>query len=347
MALIGASVGIAAPAVSPSYGARAQNVLLFLTNINDAETFSIGANVFETDMHPSNRITSGRIRIDLTTNGTQASGVLTFTNQPENGDAFTVNGRTYTFKTTIAAEGDVKIAASKAASITNLFSAINDVGSGAAVDGTDWYATTGHSNVYGASLTTGALTLKARAPGMEGNAIAFSRAWATNIGMGAATTFSSGAGPNPATDPFLVTNIVRTINQSNTMRVQAEVLNTNQIAIFSQYAGTVTHSNGETFAGASWGSSFMYGGRNSEPIGANTMSSRIPTANEVTAGLMTFYFPFPITAATAIVRGTNGVAVAWDGAVFIGGSSSNKVTLDNVGSTDWAQTSRVTVNVSP
>lgn len=318
-----------------SAGARGINVLTLRTNANDGETFTIGANTFELDLNPTNAISTNRnIRIDLSTNGTRASQTVTFTNQVENGDTLTINGRTYTFDTTLTnTDGHVKIGASKAASITNLFAAINNADAGGAVDGTDYAAvTTPHSNVYAASLTTGALVVSARAPGMEGNALAISRAWATNMGFGSATTLTGGAGPNPATDPFLVTNIVRVVNQSNSVRVAAYVINTNQILFTQTYPGTGGHTNGETMAGADFATNGFFGGVIDEPVFPCTIVSRQAQTNEMQLGNAHFVFAFAPRAAIVSIRGTNGVPLAWNGAVTITG---NRVTLDNSGSTDW------------
>lgn len=324
----------AATAKQNSAGARGINVLTLRTNANDGEKFTIGQNTFEFDLHPSNQITSGNIRIDLSTNGTQASQAITFTNQVENRDTLTVNGRTYQFDATLTnTDGHVLIGASLAASISNLFSAINDSAIGGAVDGTSYAAvTTPHSNVFASALTTTTLTLKSRATGMEGNSLAISRAWATNFGFGAATTLSGGAGPNPATDPFLVTNIVRTVNQSNSVRVAAYVINTNQILFAQTYAGTGGHTNGETIAGGDFCTNGFFGGVIDEPFFPVTIVSRQVQTNEMQLGNAHFVFGFAPRAVIVNVRGTNGVALAWDGVTTISG---NRVTLDNSGSTDW------------
>lgn len=329
------------------HGARSINILTLRTNANDGETFSIAGNVFEIDLNPTNAITTGRIRIDLSTNGVQASGVLTFTNQVENGDQFTLGDRTYQFDTTlINTDGHVLIGASKAASITNLYNAINKTTIGGSVLGTDYAAvTTPHSNAYAASLTTGALTVKSRSTGVGGNSIAFTRAWATNIGMGSVTALASGAGPNPATDPFLSTNIVRTINQSNTVRVLAQVINTNQILITSLIPGSITHSNGETMAGSVWAWDFMYGGVGDDPIKPVTSITRVARTNEMQLGQAHFFFPFaPRVPIVQIITTATGVPVAWNGAITVSG---NRLTLDNSGSTDWGSNETFRIIVSP
>ena len=100
-----------------------------------------------------------------------ATGVLTLTGNVADGDTVTIGGKVYTFQATLTnADGRVHVGASAAASITNLYNAINAAGG---TSGTDYAAaTTAHPTVAATASTAATLTVSARAPGAGGNAIA-------------------------------------------------------------------------------------------------------------------------------------------------------------------------------
>lgn len=66
------------------------------------------------------------------------AGVLTFANNPSAGDTVTIGSQTYRFESTMTAEGDVKIGADAATTITHLVKTINGTG----VANTDFYTGT-------------------------------------------------------------------------------------------------------------------------------------------------------------------------------------------------------------
>lgn len=70
--------------------------------------------------------------------------------------------------------------------------------------------------------------------------------------------------------------------------------------------------------------------------------SRAPVANEVTAGVIHFIFPFAVNRVKRpkIYTTASGALATWDGAVTISG---NRVTLDNTGASDWATTHTIEV----
>jgi hypothetical protein len=112
-----------------------------------------------------------------------ATGTLTFTGQPANGDTVTINGKAYTFQTILTnVDGNVFIGANLAATITNLAAAI-ELGAGS---GTGYAAaTTLHPDV---AATAGATTLvvTAKVTGTGGNAITTTETSA-NASWGGAT----------------------------------------------------------------------------------------------------------------------------------------------------------------
>jgi hypothetical protein len=73
--------------------------------------------------------------------------------------------------------------------------------------------------------------------------------------------------------------------------------------------------------------------------------TRVPTAGEVTAGIMDFAFPFPVkTARVTIVTTTTGAKLAWDGATSYS-ADFRRVSIDNSGAVDWATTHTVLLEV--
>lgn len=128
------------------------------------------------------------INVDPNTNA--ATGTLTFTGQPANGDTVTVNAKVYTFQTVLTnVDGNVFIGADLATSISNLAAAINlGAGSGTAYAA----ATTLNANITAVAAAT-TLTATAKVSGTAGNAITTSETSA-NASWGGATLSGGGAG---------------------------------------------------------------------------------------------------------------------------------------------------------
>jgi len=119
-----------------------------------------------------------------------AIGTLTLSGQPLNTETVVVGGKTYTFQTSLTdVDGNVKIGATAAASIDNLYAAIN-LGAGA---GTVYAASmTANTGVKATAETDTTLVVKALTPGLVGNLIA-STETLTNGSWGGAV-LASGAG---------------------------------------------------------------------------------------------------------------------------------------------------------
>lgn len=142
-----------------------------------------------------------------TTTGTAASatGVLTGSANYADAETVTIDGKVYTFQATLTeADGHVHVGANLAASITNLFNAINGTGGTA---GTDYAAATvAHQRVTASASTSTTLTVAARVGGPAGALItttetAANATWggATLAGGSCAThAFSSGAATLPS-----------------------------------------------------------------------------------------------------------------------------------------------------
>lgn len=74
--------------------------------------------------------------------------------------------------------------------------------------------------------------------------------------------------------------------------------------------------------------------------------ARVPTANEVAAGLLIVPLNFTPTNVLVQVRVTSGGAFkAWDGKWTITGGANPYVSVDNAGSTDWAATDTVHITI--
>lgn len=110
----------------------------------------------------------------------RATGVLTGTANLANADTVTIGGRTYTLQTVLTnVNGNVKIAATLALTLINLFNAIN--GEGGGVPGVDYAtATEPHAQVDASAYTATTLTVRAKVGGTAGNAIA-----TTDVGINA------------------------------------------------------------------------------------------------------------------------------------------------------------------
>ena len=121
---------------------------------------------------------------------TAASGVLTSTGVFTNTQTVVVGGKTYTTQTTLTnVDGNVLIGASAAATLQNLYDAINLSGTA----GTQYAAAmTENAEVEATGVTATTLTVKAKTPGSVGNLIA-STETQTNASWGD-TVLENGAG---------------------------------------------------------------------------------------------------------------------------------------------------------
>jgi hypothetical protein len=118
-------------------------------------------------------------------NSVKATGTLTGTVNFVNAETVTLNGKVYTFQTTLTnVDGNVRIGANLTASLTNLRNAINASGG---VPGTDYAAaTTAHPTIEASASTATTLTVRARLGGTAGNALTTTEA-AANASFGGGT----------------------------------------------------------------------------------------------------------------------------------------------------------------
>lgn len=147
-----------------------------------------------------------------------------------------------------------------------------------------------------------------------------------------ATLTPAAAGPQIATG----------IQALNNAGFSAEY-DTNWVAVFRPSKdGTVAVS--ETLGGTNnaWDAATIGGGV-SRGATKWAVAKLAAAAADVTRGYLKFKFPFAPTWARVSVQTAAGVAKAWDGAYAI---SSSTVKVDNSGTTDWAATDVVVVEVS-
>ncbi len=109
---------------------------------------------------------AGYILLSRITTGVAATGSLTATANPDDGDTVTIANITYRFKSTMAAANDVKIGANLGATLTSLVKTVNGTGTA----GTDNYTGTKDlATILTASVSSSTVTLTANEAGIVGN----------------------------------------------------------------------------------------------------------------------------------------------------------------------------------
>lgn len=127
------------------------------------------------------------INVTLETDaGTKATQALTFTDQPDNLETFTINGVVYTFTAIADAANEVLIGANLAATIVNAAAVIN---------GTDPNDTPAHANVTAVATSGTVLTITAKVAGTAANAYATTETSA--VASWGAATMAGGVNPVP------------------------------------------------------------------------------------------------------------------------------------------------------
>jgi hypothetical protein len=136
-----------------------------------------------------------------------ASGTLTISGTPADGDTVTIGSKTYTFKTTLTPSANqVLIGGSAANACANLASAINGTGN----PGTDYASATSVHTQVTATSTASTVVVTARSVGTGSNSIATTETGA-NLSFGAATLTGGQAGQSvnltaipTSTDPQVI-----------------------------------------------------------------------------------------------------------------------------------------------
>jgi hypothetical protein len=119
-------------------------------------------------------------------NAVAATGILTASAAPADGDTVTIDTVTYTFRTALTpAEGEVLIGGTAATALTNLQSAINHTGN----PGTDYSCAAAHPTVTATANTATTQAVAADTKGTSGDSIV-TTAVSSNLSWGAATLAS-------------------------------------------------------------------------------------------------------------------------------------------------------------
>lgn len=141
--------------------------------------WALNINIYNTDGSFYGGVT---VNADGTDN-THATGVLTGSGEPSDGDTVTIGTRVYTFQTTLTAvDGHVHIGGSEANAFTNLTHAINNSGGTA---GTDYFVTEADPNVTGVDVSS-VVTVTAILGGSAPDSVATTRT-GTSCAWGNAT----------------------------------------------------------------------------------------------------------------------------------------------------------------
>jgi hypothetical protein len=145
--------------------------------------------------------------------------------------------------------------------------------------------------------------------------------------------------PAAATDA-----LITAINATTSCPMTAVDISANEVLLVSKKYGAHAHACTETLAGSNnaFASATAYGGR--APGNQRlAVAARVPNATEVAVGNLHFPVSFTPASVNVEVRVTStGVVKAWDGAVAI---SAGRVTINNAGSTDWAATDTVYIQM--
>lgn len=322
----------------------AVNVLLVASAVKDGETITMGTRVYECDVQNPSGIVTGNIRVDCSAAASAAVATTTLTSTGTaiaDGVQVVLGPNTYTGKTTLTGAANEVLIGSTAdgsAFLSNLKKAVNLTG----VAGVDYgLGTVIHPSMTATTLTSTTLVVNAKVKGTAGNSLATTENSATLSFTGA--TLASGADVS-ASD--YTTALVAAINadlgnQVTPVRISAgEVL----VSMDSNTATPLACSETLTGSGNVWAAATMYGA-NSIPANLRLPEyvQRVPNASEVSTGNLHVVLSQPPNGVIVHVRVTaTGAKKQWDGAYTITG---NRVTLDNSGSTDWAATDTVILEV--
>jgi hypothetical protein len=202
-----------------------------------------------------------------TLSGTQATQTVGASGTPANNDTVTVNGRVYTYKTTLTGAANEVHINGQDGSLTNLQSAINASGG---VAGTDYgTGTTANADVTAGAVSSHAITLTAKVYGSAGNSLTLAKSGA-NLSVGGAS-FSGGGSSVAnevkigATASATATNLNEAINAESNAGIDysqgtaanafvsatvltAVVTLTDRIAVARQLAWSLSQGTGSTIS---------------------------------------------------------------------------------------------------
>ncbi len=136
-----------------------------------------------------------------------ATGTLTMSGQPSDGDTVTIGGTTYTFATTLTSTADqVLIGASASDTLANLAGAIGaETGGGQAAGTTYSTGTLANTSATVTGSTSSTLSLQATADGTAGNSIATTSSDTGSVSFGSSTLAGAvdGSGSGSFSEPVV------------------------------------------------------------------------------------------------------------------------------------------------
>lgn len=292
------------------------NVLRVASAVAHDETLTFGDHAFRASNNGEDD--DDTIAVDLSAVTTAASGTLTITSSnAQNDETVVVGSKTYTWKTTLTgAANEVLIGADEAESADNLAAAINGSAGAGTTYGTGTTAST--QVTADSSAEDGTVVLTAILKGTGGNSIATTETM-TN-GSFANATLTSGAN---ATASAFTTALETAVNAAG-VKLLAERISANEV-LFVDISGASQQRGktcSETMAGTNnvWSANASYGGDQSITPPRTLITSRVPTATEVTLEQMHFALPFSPVSAIVQIRSSAGLVRAFDGKVTIGGN---------------------------
>lgn len=325
------------PAVNRK-GAKALGVLRVASAVQDGETVTIGADVYEVDTQTVADVTEGNIRLNLSGGTTvKAQGTVTIANVCVAGDTMTIGTKVYTFVPIGTANGDGEIA-------VGTDQLTQEAAIKAAINGTDGWNDP-HPLVTCGDFAAHVGTITAISGGTAGNLIATTQEMTPAGNVFDGVTLGTATAGVDATAAEFTTALAAAINASGTEAVTAVRIGANEVLIFSDTIGASTTALAETLAGANnaWDTSALRAGAAAGNL-AVARIARVPNAVEVALGNMQFPLDFLPSFVHVQVNVTTGGAIkAWDGGVTVSGTTNPYITITNAGDVDWAATDTVSV----
>ena len=322
--------------IPASKGRKATGQLRVAAAVVDAETVTIGADVYEVDTRDVSHVTAGRVRLNLSAGSTvKAQGKLTIAEPVTAGDTIVIGTKTYTFvpKNTAGADGEIDMGDSEAHTKLNIVIALKG--------GATWTAGGANANPASAFVTCGAafagddLVVTAIAGGIKPDV-------PTTEGLTHISNIWDGVilgteriGVEPTAGEF-TTALVAAINDpARTENVTAIRVTANVVLVYHDIIGPDATGTTETLSGVNnvWDAAALHDGALASSLSLAAIA-RVPNAVEVATDYLLVPLDFVPTAVVIDVRTTaTGAKVAWNGGCTILASG---LQIDNLSTVDWS-----------
>lgn len=272
--------GVLTPDASGSQGSVAATGTLSVTGtVVDAETVSIGSDVYEFCADEAQTVSEGNIAVDITAYTTKAHGTLTLPVKPTATDTIVIGTTTYTFVADgdFDTAGEIPIGENVAATQVNIVAAIN---------GTD-LVNSADPAVTAADFADNACVITALIGGVAGNSIGTTETFTAETNAFAAATLGSGADCSAANG---ITALVAAINANDAVGVGATDGTGDTVVLVADIKGTAGNSitTTETMSHASFGGGTLSGGA-SGTVAAGSVLRGIFTSEQLVSGTIKAY----------------------------------------------------------